>query len=526
MIKLIFIAFTLLAALLTAASSNQSPKQLLQFSYALDAGAAAPLLLKSAAAGNREAAQALLAFATDIKSHYWLAQLASLPAREKTDCAVEIAESAYQLAMILTDKRKQMRWFQVGAALQHPQSQFELSLILDDTQMRFTLLEASASRDYAPAVITLAKYYVQTIAPVGTAVEVPTQDYESALYWLHKAAQIDGASAFKLAGLQWQLGNKDEAISAYKLAEQAGLSVASDYRQALRQQPSLSINTLFAPLPARAVGLENRKCYQQLQFVASNLNSFVQARQFKAEFEQDVRFQNIPICINPVGWLPQQALSCQTQAISNRIKCNLNAFSQVLSRPSFTHLVVFAPSGKAYVQRGIMYLDQADEYSVFIHELAHFANFVDEYALARSLAKMHCTKTSAPNLMLASADGQLDSAKLQIWQAGIDSNDAQTFSEPLSSDSVLAKQREISLSISPSRTCHRADISSFKPSADITFMEHHDTQHIPPLYLQLWRQQLANQAGVISAADEFLYIAKRENHTKAVMHWQGLGALK
>jgi len=284
------------------------------------------------------------------------------------------------------------------------------------------------------------------------------------------------------------------------LAASLGVDKAQDYLSTLQEMDIAPLRDLFLSSDQLPQSSQAKTCAQQLQFIASDLSSVVQARQFKAQFEQDPRFENLSICINPVAWLAKSALDCEQRAASGLIKCDLSAFSKIKKRPSFTHLVVFTESGKAYVQRGVMYLDRSDEYSVFIHELAHFAAFVDEYPLSQQMARIHCILPSAPNLLVNEDDAPLSHTAMQRWHAA-----------------------DTDLQVSVSRTCNRQEgVTSFKPSADITFLEHHDTEKIPPIYLELWQQQLEKQDEAIGAAYEFLHLAEQAQWPESIAHWQNM----
>lgn len=517
MVKVLQLLLLFMLSLFIHGSENASPIQLLNFANKLDTQLSEPLWFKSAMRGNVVAANKLLASAKQKNNAYWLAQIARLPApmpqidnqQNETDSLLLIvkSEAAFTLAMQSKDEREQIYWFTQASNFNDPRGQFELSLLLKDDKKRLSLLTASANSAYAPAIITLAKYYRQNLiiaSPASNAASDQSLSREKsqnlALHWLQKAAVYDGTSAFDLGLLQWQLGKPAESRESFKLAANSGSSKGADYLAALSNQLEISINELFLPNSTAVNYAKSNACAQQLQFVGSDLQAVVRANQIKTQFEQDERFNDISICINAVAWVPPESLLCRTQSVRNRIKCDLSAFAEVMQTPAFTHLVVFAQAGKAYVQRGVMYLDQADQYSVFVHELAHFASFVDEYALSSPLANIQCAAKKAPNLIVEDELGQLDQTKIQLWQnasAG-------------------------SLSISLSKTCSRLDKVSFKPSADITFLEHHDTDNIPPLYLQLWQQQINKHPKYIEVAREFLHIAQRNQLDDAIVHWHQL----
>jgi hypothetical protein len=491
-----FLVLSCCALLCVTASSNHSPEQLLSFAKTNEKYAQT-LLFLSAKEGSNEAGRLLLENALVDKSKYWLEQLSSL---NKTminwDAESLVSEATFQLALLEKSKSRQKYWLKRAADIGHAKAQFELSLLLQDEKKRLDLLIASAKSNYPPALLTLGKYYYQN------------RDQNEALKWLERAAKYDAQSAFYLAGLHLQSGSVELANMWYDRAYLAGFDKAKAYALALGEQSVEALDSLFELAQASKTDAKALQCSQTLQFVAGDVHSLVQARAFKQAFEQDERLQRLPICINPVAWLESSELACDLAGESGRVNCDLRAFSELMARPTFSHLVVFAPHGKAYVQRGVMYLDRADVYSVFVHELAHFANFVDEYALSPSLAEYHCSHANAPNLMIESRVGDVDVNKLANWKALVsaDENSQET------------------LSIAPSKTCKHATQNSLKPSADITFLEHHDTNYIPELYLKLWQIELEKQPGHMAVVDEFRFLAERDQAKAALSFWSRLRA--
>jgi len=427
---------------------------------------------KNARSGDPRGAEYLLKFAG--KDSYWMAQLAKMSNfasqasirdnfannAESKQLQSHRAKAAYYMATVQVRKRERMYWYEIAAKLNHAKSQFELALLMEQgTQARLGLLKQSAQNAYEPAVRTLSQYYRQVLfdmsKPAGQNKHASqnkqdsepnteaslqhTELQETAIYWLEQAAQFDSQSAFELGLLQWQLANAEGALIA--------LSQANIY--------------------------------------------------IKKRFENDKRFAQLPICIKDVVWLDDSELACQNNDGQRRVTCDLTRLASVKKQPNFTHLVVFADSGRAYVQRGVMYLDRFDAYSVFVHELAHFVGFVDEYALSAQMASVHCVSENAPNLITADVLGELEQTKLEYW-------------EMISDGSV---------DISESKTCEQFERKSFKPSPNITFLEHHDIEYIPTIYSRMWQKQLAKQKHQVHAAQEFLHLARREARPSFIEFW-------
>ena len=237
-------------------------------------------------------------------------------------------------------------------------------------------------------------------------------------------------------------------------------------------------------------------CRQKLLFVGTGSQSVSQADEFRALFEQDTRLNSLPICIYEATWLAQDDLSCDPDwQQSGRLGCQLLPLAEKIKSIAFTHLVVFADKGKANVHNGIMFLDVDDSYDVFIHELAHFSGFIDEYPLSQSLAKRVCAGVDAPNMVFQqNADLPADQ---QYWQ------------------SLGLRKADIHVA----RTCDNHTAQAFKASNKLTFMEYHDTAYIPAHYLAAWQQQLQNTPNQPSAHINFSQLYEHVNNTSESQFW-------
>lgn len=197
-------------------------------------------------------------------------------------------------------------------------------------------------------------------------------------------------------------------------------------------------------------------CTQKIVFVTGELQSLSQAKTFKHKFSKDKRLNTLPICVHVTTFFDPDTVLCQANWLNRgRLGCDLLPLAEHLKDIDFTHIVIFADKGKANVHNGIMFLDKKDTYDVFVHELAHFSGFIDEYPLSTALAKRVCAGVDAPNL--------------EFKQAG--------------------EQAELS-SKALARTCDNHTAQAFKVSSKLTFMEYHDIGHIPSHYLSAWHSLL------------------------------------
>jgi len=239
-------------------------------------------------------------------------------------------------------------------------------------------------------------------------------------------------------------------------------------------------------------------CKQKLLFVTPDLESLPQAEYFRSRFAQDPRLSSLSICIYDVTWFDPVELDCSDNwQQSGRLGCQLLPLAEKLKNVPFTHLVMFANKGKANVHNGIMFLDRKDTYDVFIHELAHFSGFIDEYPLSEELAKRVCAGVDAPNILFKQTQ-QLEVDK-HYWQSiGVQNN----------------------TNLFAARTCDNHTAQAFKASKQFTFMEYHDTAFIPAHYLSAWQNQLQKIPNQPSAHINFAQLYEQSNNLLESKFWR------
>ena len=215
------------------------------------------------------------------------------------------------------------------------------------------------------------------------------------------------------------------------------------------------------------INKENQnRCLQHIQMIATNEKTAKKAAQFSYAFHTDQRLATLGICLSPVIWLNESLVTCDFDGTFLRANCQLEPLKPWLEQTTISHLVILVETTKAYTYQGVMYLDAKDNYDVFVHELAHFAGFMDEYSLPETSAKLYCDDIDAINVI-----------SLQEWQAS-------------SSRVKLWREYSQSFKASNSVTCNAVNKITIKPSDKLTFLEYYDTAYIPELYINLWRYQL------------------------------------
>ncbi|MFT6267216.1 MAG: hypothetical protein ACJAVV_000006 [Alphaproteobacteria bacterium] len=447
-------------------------------------------LWPAAREGSKVALDALAKLAAINSDFYWLEKAASL---QNVHAQIALAE--------LSEGKDRVFWWQQAAINGHGPSQFELSLLVESTEQRIRYLEQAAMNEHTPAIIALSKYYFEN------------GDANNAIRWLRKAAEFDESSSYKLAKMLWKKGYEAEAELAF-IKSSTSNPIALGYVKILKASSRTKLSVLIDN-----TSLIPEQCAQQLQFVATSLDTAVQAANFKSAYEQDQRLRALPICIKPIIWLAANELNCEL--VGNRKECDLRAVAKQTFMPSYTHLVFFLDEGKAYVHDGAMYLDEADTYSVFVHELAHFVGFVDEYAVSIGLAQQYCYKTDAPNLLLSDDTDLYQMENFQLWQRYYQElmmTQANAVDEGIDKKDITEKVIP-SLEIGLSRTCASLNLKTYKPASRLTFMEYHDTRNIPPIYLLMWKDLLTKNHHAIAVSALFETNAQRAKNLEATKYW-------
>ena len=322
----------------------------------------------------------------------------------------------------------------------------------------------AAEQGYLPAQAALADWYLLHAKP------------ELAKPWLEKTAMQDMQSAFKYGRLLWDENHREDAKAFIQRAAKEGHKLAQQMASVINRYNPVSPSNI-AEYSWQSKGV----CYQRIQLVATSLATIARADNLYKNYVNDERLSELPLCIAPPIWLENNVLNCHAnfQGQGN-LGCNVKPLAGMVKKRNITHAIVVSEQGKANVQNGVMYLDISDAYSVMVHELAHFAGFIDEYALSRNAARRYCSaeglRTFAPpNLTIDGAIAYHPQSTVNRWE-------------------TKAKQEFLPLRISTAKTCGAINLTSYKPSRVITFMEHHDSGVIPDLYLSLWQEQLANPA--------------------------------
>ncbi|MGO4893430.1 hypothetical protein [Flavobacterium sp. W21_SRS_FM6] len=340
-----------------------------------------------------------------------------------------------------------------------------------------------------------------TLAALPIVVMVHSAYFPSSVSPVIQLNQQQRSAAVKLhlaQGLNlWQQQQYVAALNDFAKANELGSPDAGLYQQYGQQWLTAQQS---APLVIEQNSLQAwapQACLQQILFVTSELDSLPQASRFIHQFNADKRLASLPICIAANIVFEPHLLPCASPYKNARITCDIKPLAPKLENKQFTHLVVFAKHGKANVHNGIMYLDQQDTYDVLVHELAHFAGFVDEYPLSSELAANVCKQGKAPNLVFKRInEGQIDT---QYWQS---------------------LKQNTNVALTPARTCDNHSSQAFKPSAKLTFMEYYDVARIPEFYLAAWQQALKQPKNLTPAFINFAQTFEEQPASPYATYWR------
>ncbi|MBU1309962.1 MAG: hypothetical protein KKE30_10565 [Gammaproteobacteria bacterium] len=264
--------------------------------------------------------------------------------------------------------------------------------------------------------------------------QAPSQDA------LIARAQTEPAVALSLAAQRLASGETDAALQFFQLAATAGDSTALSHALALQQRlhGRLSAASWLAQqwqlglITADAVSQAQRAelglwpqhkptvdayasaagCQLTVQPVASQQQGVARWHTLLQAWQQDGQLAALPVCFNALHVINSTQLRCSEQS-NSRISCHYPSLQTLVSTGEFSQLLVVAGRGTASYNNGILQLPDTASLALLRHEFMHVLGFIDEYALADSIATEVCQPDKIyPNLLIkADAD-----AYQQHWQ--------------------------------------------------------------------------------------------------------------
>lgn len=381
-------------------------------------------------------------------------------------------QRAYGLFLDTVIAQQDKYWIIKAASLSTIDEIFELAMAADATHLKIELLTDNARNGHGASQFQLALMSKRPDTRIRWLIESAEQGNKQALTALRELQKLEGDTLLKTTWLP-QLAKLEVSFLieyAKGVWREKSPSHAIDMLRQSHFHQTKTVQILLQNIEAHRLGngpahhlAAEQDCNIAVQFISDSLNSLDKAKQLSLQYRQDKRFEDHSVCFNAPIWIAPQRLNCSNES-GQRLSCDMAAIFDVADKISFTHAVVIAQNGVANVHNGIMYLDKHDDYLVFLHELAHFAGFVDEYPLSSELAENFCHRDKAPNLVFAN-------------------NQSEIIDNPFPS---LA----LPVTLTKARTCQLTSRIAFKPVTQMTFMEYHDAGEIPDVYLHIWKQVL------------------------------------
>ncbi len=183
---------------------------------------------------------------------------------------------------------------------------------------------------------------------------------------------------------------------------------------------------------------------------------------------------------------------CEPTTAENHPASNLNAHTV----PQLH--VVLTDSGLANTRNGVIYIKRNANVQVLQHELGHALGLADEYMMHPDLARQFCNgefNFTASNLVITDKQW-LTPDEMQKFERALPW--AEFSEQPLATQDHngvwrLGSSDNDKIGLFPAKTCEGTGLYAWKPVAEKTWMEQHEIGEIPPLYIQLIRQQLEPQ---------------------------------
>lgn len=415
--------------------------------------------------GDKQATKQLLKLAVSLNSPYWLNKSAMLAN----------SEDIYQVAIASKNLSIQEELLTFASEKGHALSQYRLAGLTKTPSRRLNLMHQAAEQGHDRASLALFVHYSES------------NQETKAKKWGEVASFTFPHAAIQMAKSFWQMGEVEHASQMLKRAKENNDPKSAQLLNLISQY---SPNNIIDPQASLALN-----CAVNIQLVAATLPAMTQVYKLLDSYSQDKRLAELPICFNLPVWLEANKMNC-TGDDNKRLQCSLSALIELSEQRSFTHAVVVAEKGVANVNNGIMYLDEKDDYQVFVHELAHFAGFVDEYRVNETIANNFCRRKSAPNLVFAKHLPNIQTTHFAQYKSAFPQ-----------------------LRLTSTDTCDSTEFQAFKPTAEMTFLEQHEIGVIPDIYLRIWENVLNNRYALTPAFVNFAQYYESKGQTEQANKW-------
>lgn len=228
-------------------------------------------------------------------------------------------------------------------------------------------------------------------------------------------------------------------------------------------------------------------------FIQPVLTSALSIRQWQLWQQQwqTSQLATLPLCLQAPVLLDTELLAC-TEQPGQRIRCDEQRLWPLAINNPARLMLVLAGRGGASFNNGLLTLPEQASLPLLQHELSHAFGFIDEYAYPPARQRRECQPgRMTANVLFSVADLP---AYLRHWQ-------------------LKAEQ----VRLTPVATCGEV-ATALKVVSNTSHMQHYELP-IPPLYLQLIKQQLQQPAEIMPVSYYFAAMARR---TAQLQHWPAL----
>lgn len=154
-------------------------------------------------------------------------------------------------------------------------------------------------------------------------------------------------------------------------------------------------------------------------------------------------------------------------------------------------------SGIANARSNQLFIPADASFSVLVHEMGHWFGLADEYPMSPELAQLFCSgryRFDAKNIVVTekeriSAPAFAGLEEELPWAEHLQQPIAQAEGDSYRLGSADGSK----IGLFRAETCDNTDYQAWKPVQQRTFMQHHELNEIPALYIQLMQQSQADK---------------------------------
>ena len=230
-------------------------------------------------------------------------------------------------------------------------------------------------------------------------------------------------------------------------------------------------------------------CQITPQVHVNSLSGYIRALELSNWYRHDNNMSFLPLCIDLPIKISSYECAIPVQAVPENERFTVHKTHKASQRRAHCHNLTLSPGSqniimteqtKAYVRGAQMFLSENVAYSTFIHELAHFAFFAEEYPMRDELKTSQCRfpqdRFSAPN-MWASPKGQVPT------QYASKHPFTDLYKRWLKDEPQLAKYVH--------QACSSTTHNWYTLVPDkFTFLRYNDITYIPSVYKYMWQAQI------------------------------------